>query len=263
MEDIELPIKETKPPLKENKALIQKLSETLSAGALFTFTTKIDYLISMLAEGIRPRYIFERIPVPSKTWYYTVAAKCFCDIPLGKIKSHLNWFGNYGLGINMQYLKEKGASPIIYIHSRSHWIIDNLKKGGLSELCNYPTLPFLKRYKGDDYKREDDGNYVRKSRKFYDEREWRYVPKNNNLETGDNFKLIKDGLENIRQRNISTPYNDSSLIITPNEVEYIIISSTNEFDDLKKRLRSIYLKDDDYELMLSRILIANRIIRDF
>jgi hypothetical protein len=256
MEEYKLPVKETKPP-------VPKLSETLSSGALFTFTTKMDYLISMLEDGIRPRYIFERIPVPNKTWYYTVAAKCFCDIPLGKIKSHLNWFGNYGLGINMQFLKEKGVSPIIYIHSRSHWIIDNLKKGGLSELCNYPTLPFLKRYKGDDYKREDDGSYIRKNRKFYDEREWRYVSKNNNLETGDNFKLIKDGLEHIRRINISTPYTDSSIIISPNIVEYIIISSPNEFKELKKRLRGIYPNDDDYELMLSKILIANRIIRDF
>lgn len=242
---------------------VPKLSETLSSGALFTFTTKMDYLISMLEFGIKPRYIFERIPIPNKTWYYTVAAKCFCDIPLGKIKSHLNWFGNYGLGIKMGYLKDKGVSPIIYIHQRSNWILDNLKKGGLSELRKYPTLPFLKRYYGDDYKREDDGSYVRKSRKFYDEREWRYIPKENNLETGDNFKLIKDGLEHIRQININAPFTNSSLQITPNDVEYIIIRSFNEFKELKMRLKDIYPHVDDYELMLSKILIAYRIVRDF
>ena len=60
-----------------------RLSENLSSDALFTFTSEIRYLISMLEQGIYPRYIYERIPIPNKTWYYTVAAKCFCDIPLG------------------------------------------------------------------------------------------------------------------------------------------------------------------------------------
>ncbi|HEX2922248.1 MAG TPA: abortive infection system antitoxin AbiGi family protein, partial [Bacteroidales bacterium] len=128
-----------------------RLSENLSSDSLFTFTPKLEYLISMLERGIYPRYICERIPIPNRSWYYTVAAKCFCDIPLGMIKSHLNWFGNYGLGIKKSFLKEQGASPIIYIHNKSRWIVDSLIEGGLKKTRSYPTLPFLKRLNGQDY----------------------------------------------------------------------------------------------------------------
>jgi hypothetical protein len=56
----------------------------------------------MLRDGIKPRYVFERLPY--KEYHYIVPVKCFCDIPLGKIKSHLEWFGNYGLGIKRSFL---------------------------------------------------------------------------------------------------------------------------------------------------------------
>jgi len=61
------------------------------------------------------------------------------------IKSHLNWFGNYGLGIKKSFLKEHGASPIIYIHNKSSWVVEAFKQGGLKSIKTYPTLPFLKR----------------------------------------------------------------------------------------------------------------------
>lgn len=246
----------TKPPKP-------RLSDNLSSDTLFTFTSKIEYLISMLENGIYPRYIFERIPILNKTWYYTVAAKCFCDIPLGKIKSHLNWFGNYGLGIKKQYLRENGATPVMYIHSKSHWIIDALTKGGIQNLQSYPVLPFLKRHFGLDYKLNDDSTSDQKYRIFYDEREWRYIPKNNDLETSGDNLLIKDGIEMIRQKNIKTPYSKASIPLNPKDIEYIIINSFKEFKELKTRLREIYSMNDDYELMLSKILIADRIIRDF
>ncbi len=246
----------TRPPLT-------KLSENLSSDSLFTFASQLDYIIDMLEHGIKPRYIFERIPLPNKTWYYIVAAKCFCDIPLGMIKSHLNWFGNYGLGIDKKYLQDFGVSPVIYIHSNSYWIINTLIKNGIKELDKYPTLPYLKRYFGDDYKLEIDGKYKMYHRKFYDEREWRFIPEKNKLSTGSEIKQISEGIEKVRIKNIEETYNATKIDIAPEIVEYIIIDRFSEFKELKTRLRVIYQKDDDYELMLSKILIAERIVRDF
>lgn len=242
---------------------IPKLSVNLSSDTLFTFTSKLDYMVDMLENGIKPRYIFERIPIPQKTWYYIVAAKCFCDIPLGMIKSHLNWFGNYGLGINKRYLQKLGVSPVIYIHNDSKWIIKALIDNGIKDLDKYPTLPFLKRYFGDDYKLQEDGTYKRHHRKFYDEREWRYIPQKNNISSGSDVSNIKDGLEIVRKKNIEQGYDYSKIKIAPDNVEYLIIDKFTEFKELKSRLRDICQNDDDYELMLSKILIAERIVRDF
>jgi hypothetical protein len=242
----------------------EKLSENLSSDSLFTFTAKLEYLISMLEHGIQPRYIFERIPILEHKWYYIVAAKCFCDIPLGKIKNHLNWFGNYGLGIKKTFLKSKGVTPILYMHNESHLIINALKDGGIENLKNFQTLPLLKRYKGDDYMRSENGIYMKKFRQFYDEREWRYIPKDNDLETGNGF-IINKGLEEAWKKNKSSPFNkiDSVIKLTPNEIEYIIIDNFKEFKGIKSELQRIYPEIQDYELMLSKTLIADRIIRDF
>ena len=217
----------------------------------------------MLEHGIYPRYIYERLPISNKKWYYTVAAKCFCDIPLGKIKTHLNWFGNYGLGISKAFLKEKGVSPIMYIHTESHWILDALVKGGLDKLKTYPTLPFLKRHMGMDFKLEEEGAYTQSFRIFYDEREWRYIPEDNDLETGDKIDLIKEGIENARKKNLTNPYIKSKIQISTNVIEYIIINNFAEFRDLRLSLKRIFPNNDDYDLMLSKVLIAERIVRDF
>lgn len=248
----------------ESSTSSKTLFENLSSEVLFTFTSKREYLISMLENGIMPRYIYERLPIRGKTWYYIIAAKCFCDIPLGKIKSHLNWFGNYGLGLNKKYLREFGVTPILYIHQNSHWITEALNKKGLENIKEYPTLPFLKRYNGDDYKREENGSYTPKKRKFYDEREWRFVPKDNALEVNEGLK-IENGIDHVWNKNRVSQYNtaESCINISPNIVEYIIIDNFNEFGLIRKDLRRLYPNDDEYDLMLSKILIADRIIRDF
>lgn len=147
----------------------KKISENISSETLFTFTGKLEYLIGMLRDGIKPRYVFERLPY--KEYHYVVPVKCFCDIPLGKIKSHLEWFGNYGLGIKRSFLQDNGTTPIMYVHKKSDRIFNTIDKLTLDELKKMPSLPLLKRNFGWDYKEQENGVYEKEQRKFYDERE--------------------------------------------------------------------------------------------
>jgi hypothetical protein len=242
---------------------IRKLSENLSSETLFTFTPKLEYLVDSLEFGLKPRYIFERLPIPNRTWYYIVAAKCFCDIPLGKIKSHLDWFGKYGVGIKKSFLRQKGASPVIYMHKQSSWIVNSLIEFGLENFVETPTLPFLKRHFGDDYRLDGNNAYKRHHRKFYDEREWRYIPENDKLETGNGFSRIEEGIEHVKQMNLINPFNKNIITLVPDNIEYLIIESDKEFKSLRSRLRNIYKSDEDFELMLSKILVSRKILRDF
>ena len=88
---------------------MSNISETTSSQTLFTFTTELPFVLDMLENGIKPRYIFETLPYGTKN--YLAPMKCFCDIPLSKIKKHMDWFGSYGLGINKTYLAKSGATP--------------------------------------------------------------------------------------------------------------------------------------------------------
>ena len=256
--------------IMKRKKQPKKISENLSSVTLFTFTSEFKYLSSMLLHGIKPRYIFEHLPYTRKNWNYIMACKCFCDIPLGKIKSHLEWFGYYGLGINKNYLQKKGVSPVLYIHSKSQHILKHLESNGLDDLTNLPAiLPYLKRYYGTDVK-PINKKYTRfkvEKRKFYDEREWRYVPNDNNLEVYRTSskkvnELIQEGLIKVKDKNLSMPYEGDSFEISPDNIEYIIIEKQSEFEELKKQLHSKYT-GDKLELLISKVLIAERIVRDF
>lgn len=247
--------------MSEKKSISRKkISENLSSETLFTFTGKLEYLISMLSDGIKPRYVFERLPF--KEYYYVVPVKCFCDIPLGKIKSHLEWFGNYGLGIKRSFLQDNGTTPIMYVHENSDRIFNTIDKLNEDELKKMPSLPLLKRHYGWDYKEEDNGEYTKKQRKFYDEREWRYVPLETEIEVGKG-KTIEDGIKYVKKKNKDNTLIFNPLELDPSKIEYIIIYDRVEFVELRKALKELYKNENVYEEMLSKVLIVKQVLRDF
>lgn len=237
----------------------KKISENISSETLFTFTGKLDYLIGMLRDGIKPRFVFERLPY--KEYHYIIPVKCFCDIPLGKIKSHLEWFGNYGLGIKKSFLQAHGTTPIMYVHEKSDRIFNTIDKFSMDELKKMPSLPLLKRDFGWDYKENENGIYIKKQRKFYDEREWRYVPLDTEIEVGKGM-TIENGLRYAKMKN-DIHLNIKPLKLEPSIIEYIIIYDRNEFEKLRKALFDLYKDNNVYEEMLSKILIAKQVLRDF
>lgn len=238
----------------------KKISENISSETLFTFTGKLEYLIGMLRDGIKPRYVFERLPY--KEYHYVVPVKCFCDIPLGKIKSHLEWFGNYGLGIKRSFLQDNGTTPIMYVHKKSDRIFNTIDKLTLDELKKMPSLPLLKRNFGWDYKEQENGVYEKEQRKFYDEREWRYVPLETKIEVGKGL-TIENGIKYAKEKNINSQLKIKPLKLTPSLIEYIIIYDRKEFEELRKALEDLYNGRNVYEEMLSKILIVKQVLRDF
>ena len=44
------------------KQFTRSQRENLSSSVLFTFTPKLDYLLSFLEKGITPRFVCERLP---------------------------------------------------------------------------------------------------------------------------------------------------------------------------------------------------------
>jgi len=217
----------------------------------------------MIISGITPRYFYEVLPFVEKNWYYIIAAKCFCDIPLSKIKSHLNWYGNYGLGIKKTFLQNHGVSPVVYIHHNSLWILNLILGTTNLDSDAIPIIPYLKRYFGDDFRLNEDGTPKRKFKKFYDEREWRYVPKQKIELLADEEDTLDYCLNQVIRKNSNHPLVGATIPLHPDVIEYIIIHNFYEYKELKQKLRNIYSDDNEYELMLSKILFSERIMRDF
>ena len=238
----------------------QNHKENLSASVLFTFTPKIEYMADMLANGISPRYVYERLPGSKK--YYIAPMKCFCDIPLGKVKNHMEKYGYYGIGLKKSFLLKHRVTPVIYIHKNSKSFFGNREMKRL-KTEDAPFLPLLKRYYGDDYYFKDGENTpVRKRVNFYNEREWRFIPRSLNLNSIQKIDTIQEGVKLVADLNLKNPYHDESIILSSEEIEYIIIRKKKELDDFINQLTKIY-RDGELQRILTKIIIADQILKDF
>jgi hypothetical protein len=123
----------------------------LSSQYLYHFTTKSEYLISILKNGFEHRPMHEDLPLTSynqTVWaipgiirhQFTFHGVCFCDIPEHSIEDHSNQYGKYGICLKKNWGFENGITPIRYIHhSTPDFANDTFHsiKDTLSELPTY------------------------------------------------------------------------------------------------------------------------------
>ena len=252
--------------------------ETLSSNSIFHFAQKREYLISILENDFAPRYYLENLKMLGFTkrdetrMEVAVPMVCFCNIPLSKIKYHLSCYGNYGIGMTKEWGIKNGVSPILYADPKSETIThlkEMLKTTRLKTNQDTPAvvslginivrlIRFIKPYEGDFEHR--DKKYPNK--RFYDEREWRYVPMDavpaflSKEEHGDKGRLLECNLKLKENHKIH---------FTPNDVEYIIVNTRAEvlpmINDLL-RIKSKYTQDE-MMLLISKIISRDKITNDF
>ena len=138
----------------------------LSSQTLFHFTPSIDNLKSILSGGIRYGMFAEKLP--ARNVAYFIRGISFCNIPLSMISEHVKWYGSYAIGLKRSKLREKGTSPVFYVHSDTKQMPAG--KGSKDLLRKNPFLCYLKQHFGYQYNRTEK-KY--RSKRFYDEKEWR------------------------------------------------------------------------------------------
>ena len=119
-------------------------------------------------------------------------------------------------------------------------------------------MPFLKQFLG--FQKDIEGN--KRLKKFYDEREWRYIPEGEIYQT----KLL-----------VNTPYAEGEKLAQDNKlkretrmhieldrIEYIIINKEEEKDKLYPILKKISKeKVISYKKLVSSIITCDQIRKDF
>lgn len=168
---------------------------------LFHFTSK-ENLLGIIDNGFYPKYNFEYTFLSQ---YFdrpcsmiVVAMVSFCDIPPHLAEEHSNKYGKYGIGLNKEWGYKNLLNPIVYLphssklsaafaalaNSFSGYIAqkgDSMKVVGMISQALKSSTDlgcFLKQY---ERQKEEviviNGNrQVLPKGRFYDEREWRYVP---------------------------------------------------------------------------------------
>ena len=203
---------------------------------------------------------------------------CFCDLPLSKIESHLEFYGSYGIGLSKSWGEEKGLTPITYIHNNSTQINYIKQVGTLIfkafdkdkfEKIPYDKNPlialfelaaFFKPYSGQMWR---ISKYVDK--RFYDEREWRYVPFIS--EKDNQYRLSKDEFLNDIKRASSNEVigGKFALKFSASDIKYLIVQKEAEMVALSDALdimTDVY-SIEEIKILKTKIISSEQIKEDF
>jgi hypothetical protein len=249
----------------------------ISSNSLFHFTPEKKNLLGILHNEFLPRYSFENVKLKSDSLREGMAQAipmiCFCDISLGQIQDHVKEYGNYGIGMTKEWGIRKKLNPVIYTNSDSslsnsfHELTHNIMEL-LGEKCTVPIkktsdefmnlLNFLKPYEGFSAKNPE------KKVRFYDEKEWRYVP---NITFDDRKSLSNEEFKNetIREKaNIELEVYKLGFNI--NDIKYIFIKSNNEIHEFVEAIRNIKghrYSTQEVDILTTKITTIENLKEDF
>lgn len=252
------------------------MSETISSSALFHITGKIDHIKSILAEGFFPHYCPEYTldgadRKAGRTGHhpmYAIPMVCLCDLPLSLIKKHLKEYGMYGIGLDKTWGVKNGVAPVIYTHNRAKTrpSVSRLvtrapaSDGGQTSMDMSYLAAYSKPFEGPAWRNGRREKEVR----FYDEREWRYVPADpgaaplflpwNDYDNVPNRRKLERRLK--KQNTLHVPPDDVMYLILPPEKDEQNVIDLHDF------LMKLYPRRRDAILVATTIMTTDCIEGD-
>lgn len=255
--------------------------------SLYHFKSKKKYFLEILDSfQFTPRYNKEFVLLDEESERPVIdivsPMVCWCDIPLERIKNHTLRYGDYGIGINKKWAIQNFINPVVYIienttvaravnaaanlHIKLHDLMledEELKKrlahitGPLYNWHNYLTQ-HIKPY---EYQRIPSRQEIRK---FYDEKEWRYVPDSIGFDdltlypslyrTNEELdKAIEIGNEKVKNRN---------LWFSPEDITVLLVKEKNEKEEIAEAIIKTCNEkgyEDDIESLTSKIKTIDEI----
>lgn len=250
----------------------------ISPNTLFHFAQKMEYLINIFERGFQPRYCKEEVIYKTTEdgeksgFSFGVPMTCFCDISLSQISNHVSKYGNYGIGMTKEWAIKNKLNPIIYLNPNSKLSaelsmiqrisnLENISSSGenIKPLLDNALVNLMSYHKP----------YSNGDIRFYDEREWRYVPSVEGR--GDNHIFVNiiddidmDNLETLEVEN--KKLFEYRLDFTPDDVKYIVVQNDDEIIRLINKLReikSVNYSKNQIDLLISKIITTKKIKEDF
>jgi hypothetical protein len=247
---------------------------SISSNTLFHFTDKKEVLQKIITDGFKMSYCLEgenAFPMVS-----------FCDLPFSSIKEQLEKYGSYGIGMSLSWGKEKKLNPVFYFDENSH-LIDDFKKANLWSQTlmmsiltgkrdpswveeSRPFMEFL--LNSSRYQKFYMSDLIRDGKtfsnyKFYNEREWRYVPEITHSHI--NSRMNKVEYEEYKKTHFKPHINEFSLKFTAKDIRYIILKDDTEilgFIHFLKQQTSLFKDDNEFEISKTKITTTARILDD-
>ena len=257
----------------------------LSSKTLFHYVSKKEHITDILQHNFRPRYVKEYFHFETgRLQEVAIPMLCFCDIALSSINEHAKWYGSYGIGMKHEWALEKGLTPVHYYNPQSYLIrylsnsLSDLRVGLYNGtinpdafISNYFNLWFMKPYEGKQYSKITGKTEIKK---FYDEKEWRFIPSLNDLkelDEGLNMSVLGEELVKYEtcvnfRNHINKRLGESiNLDFTPQDISYIIINNEDERHEIIEAIKQVmgHFTNSAIELVISKIISLEQVLNDF
>ena len=210
-----------------------------------------------------------------------------------RYQSHTDFYGEYGIGFSKQWAENKNIQPVQYLASCSQYT-KNMSKflqylldaEDISDIEFEDALmrfSFIKPLRGImnrklEFQRKDGSIEkdidVRVEKNFHDEKEWRFIPKIEDIHTvfPEEYPIIANK-ESIFQIHMDSDYvsyriNElakkkvSSLPFECDDIRYLIVPSQIQKHDLMNFIDSLELSKEQKYLLCSKILTLDEIRKD-
>jgi hypothetical protein len=235
-------------------------------------------LESILINEFYPRFCLETLAFhpTSPDREVAIPLVSFCDIPLSQIKNHAKLYGSYAIGLSKEWGLRQGITPVSYTHRLSplpeavYLMVEEIRtltaKKDFWERNLYTASVYLKPYEGKLWRRDKYVDGIR----FYDEREWRYVPTfDQTLAAGFDTSPVLRKADFLNQNLVdegNKKLQRCKLSFEPNDIKYLIVKTEGELYDFATRVRQIKEPKyplNDIEILVTRIISMEQIEQDF
>lgn len=255
------------------------IPSTVLPDTLFTFTTELRWLIkSLFSKMISPRYCEENLKYLKIREIKSMAfpMKCFCDINLHKLRTHMECYGFYGLAFSKDWGMKHQIQQVQYINQSSE-----LRKDFVTAFRNVlrestegesKTHIILKNFLLHElmYYKPYQGSFINRTTKknikkcFADECEWRFVPEVSDLGlpqiitedalVGRVLDDYSDSMDGRREVSLSFKYSD---------LKYVIVKTRYDFYTLSNEISKWNITESEKYTLLSKIMVWENSEGDF
>lgn len=257
----------------------------ISSNSIIHYTKELAKLESIIKlKGFRICYCSEKVNTRGgQSYAFGIPMVSFCDIPITEYKKHFYhtkgrkvvYYGDYGIGLSKLWASKNGLNPVIYIDYNSftgtglrksvEYFISSKSSSSKAPVSQVDIDELLqialyaKNYQGELI---INGKVEEKKYKFYDEREWRFVPKSSDINGNEilldinkyesNKSYINKGIENC--------YLNFSL----DDISYIIVNSESEIEQIVDLLQTEAGKNEKlFKKLVTKIFTNEQVLADF
>jgi len=236
----------------------------ISTNSIIHYTNSLETLKLILEQGFKIKYCYEKLQLGigfSNTAHPMVS---FCDIPLSNVKQHMEKYGKYGVGLTKDWAFKNRINPVLYIdrHSSIAEVVHELIKSKEQVERIQRLKSCTKNYAG----KVERENISEEEYRFYDEREWRFIPTREDekfAEYRSAISISKDSYDKNRDR-YNKQISNYRVKFEPDDISYIIVQSTSEITEIITFLRRKYMcTGSQLDILLSKVCSTEQIEADY